>query len=82
MKRPLNKVLGGATAGALSIVVVWAVGTFASVDVPAEVASAFTTVVSAAVAYLVPLSDREERQIARLHGPSAPIKGEGRENNA
>jgi hypothetical protein len=74
MKRPLNKVIGGAFAGAVTIVLVWAVKQFASVEVPAEVASALTTIVSAAVAYLVPLSAREEQAIRRT---SAPIRGEG-----
>lgn len=64
MKRPLNKVIGGAFAGAVTIVLVWAVKQFAGVEAPAEVASAFTTITTAVVAYLVPLSEREERAIS------------------
>lgn len=77
MKRPLNKVIGGAFAGSLTIVIVWALRQFAAVEVPAEVASAGATIISAVVAYLVPLSEREERTIARK-AISTPIKGEGR----
>ena len=49
MKHP-NAVAGG-TAGAFTVIVVWAAGQF-GVDVPPEVASAFTTLVAAATLFV------------------------------
>lgn len=51
---PSQKVTAGAIAGALSIILVWAMGQFFNVHVPAEVASAFTPVMSFLVSYVVP----------------------------
>ena len=48
---PQPKVVAGGVAGALTIVLVWAAGQF-GVDVPAEVASAFTVLVSFAAGYI------------------------------
>lgn len=48
---PQPKVVAGGVAGALTIVLVWLAGQF-GVDVPAEVASAFTVLVSFAAGYL------------------------------
>ena len=48
------KVVAGGVAGAVTVVLVWAVGTFAKVDIPAEVASAITTILSFAASYLFP----------------------------
>jgi hypothetical protein len=44
------KVAAASWAGALSVIVVWIVGQF-GVDVPAEVASAFTTLIAAFAGY-------------------------------
>ncbi len=52
METPSRKVGSGALAGALSIVLVWAVGE-AGVDVPAAVASAVTTIITFATGYFV-----------------------------
>jgi len=71
MKRPLNKVSASAGAGAAAAILAWALHQFAGVDVPAGIEAAATVLISTAVAYLVPLSERETRALS-----SAPIKGE------
>ena len=48
---PQPKVVAGGIAGAATIVLVWAAG-MAGVDVPAEVASAFTVLVSFAAGFI------------------------------
>lgn len=48
---PQPKVVAGGVAGALTIVLVWVAGQF-GLDVPPEVASAFTVLVSFAAGYL------------------------------
>lgn len=50
---PTNKVAGAGLAGAVSIVIVWALG-MTGVDVPPEVASAITTILAFGTAYLIP----------------------------
>ena len=47
-----KKVAAGGFAGALSILPVWALHGGLGMDVPPEVASALTTVISVGVAYL------------------------------
>jgi putative flippase GtrA len=47
-----RKVAAGGIAGAVTVIVVW-VASLADVDVPPEVASAFTTLISVAVGYFV-----------------------------
>lgn len=49
---PTPKVAAAGIAGAVSIIVVWLMHAAASIDVPPEVASAFTTVVAFAAGYL------------------------------
>jgi len=51
---PSRKVTGGALAGGLSIILVWGVKQWGHVDIPAEVASALTVVISFITAYFVP----------------------------
>jgi hypothetical protein len=51
---PTQKVAAGALAGALSIILVWAAWQFAHVEMSADVASAFTTVLTFGVSYLTP----------------------------
>lgn len=51
---PSRKVTTGGLAGALSVIIVWAVEEFGGVTIPAEIASAFTVIATAVVAYLVP----------------------------
>ena len=53
MQKPNKKVQAGTLAGALSTLVVGVAG-MAGLDVSAEVASAFATLVFALVAYFVP----------------------------
>jgi len=50
MKR---KVQAGGAAGAATVILVWAAGA-AGLDVPPEVASAFTTLIAAAAGWLTP----------------------------
>lgn len=50
---PTRKVGAGTGAGAASVVLVWALGV-AGLTVPAEVASAITTLLAAVTAWLVP----------------------------
>lgn len=49
--KPQPKVIAGGAAGAASIVIVYVAGLF-GLDVPAEVASALTVLLSTATAYL------------------------------
>lgn len=51
-----NKAIGAGLAGALTIVIVWAVHQWGSIDVPPEVASAFTTIIAGAATWIVPHS--------------------------
>lgn len=44
--RPTRKVTGAAAGGGLGIIVAWALGAFAGVDVPGEVGGAISTVLS------------------------------------
>jgi hypothetical protein len=53
--KPTTKVATGGAAGAVTVLAVWG-ASLAGVDVPPEAASAFTTVVTLAAAYLVPSS--------------------------
>lgn len=46
-----NKVAAGGAAGAVTVVIVWLLG-FANVDVPPEVASAFTTIITFGAGWL------------------------------
>jgi putative flippase GtrA len=49
---PTRKVAAGTLAAAVSVLAVWVLGIW--VDVPAEVASALTTVLGFVAAYLIP----------------------------
>ena len=49
---PTNKVAAGTLAAAVSVLLVWVLGIW--VEVPAEVASALTTVLGFVAAYFVP----------------------------
>ena len=48
---PTNKVAAAGIAGALSVFVIYLVGAIFGIEVPAEVASAFTTLVAFVAAY-------------------------------
>lgn len=49
---PVPKVIAGTTAGAVTVLIVWALHRFAGVDLPAEVAAALTVLLTAGAAYL------------------------------
>lgn len=51
---PSRKVNSAALAGGISIMLVWAVKQWGGVEMPAEVASGFTTVLSFITGYFVP----------------------------
>lgn len=51
---PTRKVMVGGITGALSIIVIWIIQESAKIDIPAEVSSAFTTLITFLVGYLVP----------------------------
>lgn len=51
---PTRKVASGGIAAAITVVIVWVLGAFFDVDVPPEVASAFTAIIAFATSYLVP----------------------------
>jgi hypothetical protein len=51
---PTRKTGSGALAGALSVVIVWGTGKFFQIDIPPEIASAFTVICHFAVAWIVP----------------------------
>jgi hypothetical protein len=57
--RPLNKVVASTLGGAITAIGVWALNTYASAQIPVEVASAATVLVSTLLAYLVPLAPGE-----------------------
>ena len=48
------KVIASTVAGAVTIIIVWAVGYWGKVQIPPEVASSVTTVVGAIFGYLIP----------------------------
>lgn len=49
-----NKAIGAGLAGGITIILVWALHQWGSIDVPPEVASAFTTVIAGGAAWLTP----------------------------
>lgn len=49
---PQPKVVAAGIGGAVAVIVVWALQTFANIQVPAEVAAAFATVLSFASGYI------------------------------
>ena len=51
---PNRKIGSAALAGGLSIILVWAVKQWGHVEIPPEVASGLTTVISFVTGYLVP----------------------------
>ena len=51
---PSRKVNAGALAGALSIILVWAIKQYGATELPVEVASGITTIITFITSYLVP----------------------------
>lgn len=60
MSNPISpKVTAGGGAGALALIIVWVAGQF-GLEVPAEVAVAFTTLITLVASWVVPDSMRDE----------------------
>ncbi len=59
------KVATGALAGAVSVILVWII-TKCGIEVPPEIASAFTTVVSAASSWFAPRSDPTPEDVTKI----------------
>ena len=55
---PTRKVAGGGIAGAITVLLVWLYNQYVG-ELPPEIASAITTIVSFVAAYVVPPSDKE-----------------------
>ena len=55
--KPIRKVTAGAVSGAAITVALWLIKSVWKVDVPAEVASAMTMILTFAVAYQTPAAD-------------------------
>ena len=51
--RPTNKVAAGALAGALTVVLVWALKQFAHTEMPAEIAMALQVLITFGTQYVV-----------------------------
>lgn len=58
VEKPNRKVSSGGVAGALTVILVWALGEL-NVSVPPEVASALTLLLAVGVAYIVPLPSED-----------------------
>lgn len=61
---PTAKVMVGAMCGAVSMIAAWCMKQFAHIDVPAEIAIAFSTVLSFAASYMTPPSARDHIVVA------------------
>jgi hypothetical protein len=61
---PTSKVMSGGLAGAMCALIVWALNDFnvlpGGAQIPGEIASALTTVMSFAVAYVIPPSGADQ----------------------
>jgi len=56
---PSRKVLSSGAAGAIVTIIIWAIQAFAKVTIPAEVAAALVTLLSALTGYFVPPSQND-----------------------
>ncbi len=59
------KVAVGALAGAISVILVWII-TKCGIEVPPEIASAFTTVISALASYFTPRSEPTSEDVTKI----------------
>jgi putative flippase GtrA len=50
---PYRKVTAGALAGAMSVILIWILHTWMEIEIPPEVASAITVVMTFATSYIV-----------------------------
>lgn len=71
---PTNKVAAGGITGAVSLILVWAVG-LAGLEVPAEVAAAFTAVLAFAASYLVREKDSGKHVAGQDVVPATESRG-------
>ncbi len=69
------KVATGALAGAVSVILVWIITKF-GIDVPPEIASAFTTVVSALSSYFAPRSEPTAEDVTKILSTNAMQKNQ------
>ncbi len=60
-----TKVASGALAGAVSVILVWII-TKCGIEVPAEIASAFTTIVSAVAGFFAPRSEPTQEDVTKI----------------
>ncbi|MHB8815837.1 MAG: hypothetical protein ACYDAE_21605 [Steroidobacteraceae bacterium] len=58
-KVPTNKLAASGIAGSVTAIVVWAVKQWGSVDVPADIAVAISTVISFVAGYFTPPATRD-----------------------
>ena len=74
---PLTKVSAGGAAGSFVLIVVWLLGTYGHVEVPANVASGLTLLFTLVASYLVPLLPGEiqafEQRLEQLQAASGTI---------
>lgn len=54
---PTAKAGSAGIAGALSVIVIWVLSSICKIEIPPEIASAITTVVAFAAAYIAPRTD-------------------------
>lgn len=73
--RPLTKVQASGASGAIAILFLWVLETYAGVDMPEYVAAAITTIIMSIVAYVTPLLPGE---IAVLPTEPRVIGGTGK----
>jgi hypothetical protein len=61
---PTTKVISGGVAGAISAIIVWVLNAFkllpGDMQIPGEIASALTTIITFIVSYLTPPSQRDD----------------------
>jgi hypothetical protein len=65
-QQPSQKVTVSGLAGALSIILVWALGYFWKIVVPPEVASSLTVVVMFLTGYITPPSDNDTSNVSTI----------------
>ena len=72
---PSTKVTAGALAGALTALIVWAVGQWTAVDVPPEAAVAGTVVISFLLSYLIRETTPAPSAVAEINERQTPLAG-------
>jgi putative flippase GtrA len=67
---PVRKVAAGGAAGAVTVILVWIASAAFKVDIPPEVASAITVVISFVAGYLIPPAPGE---VVVTPAPAQPV---------